>query len=71
MTHDELTGMLRNLPTPSIGGAHPGGVQMLAADRLDLYRDIIRRCEWRLPCSTMREDIVVLQRDIQEAISDA
>ena len=41
---------------------------MLAADRLDLYRDIIRRCEWRLPCSAMRPDIELLKRNIQEAI---
>ena len=45
MTHDELTAMLRNLPAPSIGGAHPGGVQMLAADRLDLYRDLLNRAK--------------------------
>ena len=38
MTHDELTAMLRNLPSPSIGGPHQGGVQMLAANRLDQYR---------------------------------
>jgi len=41
MTHDELTAMLRNLPTPSIGGPHPGGVQMMAADRLDRYQYLL------------------------------
>jgi hypothetical protein len=38
------------------------------ADRLDLYRTLLQRAEWRLPCSVMREDIAVLRRDIQEAI---
>jgi hypothetical protein len=61
MTHDEMTSNLRELGWPPA---------IEVADRLDLYRDIIRRCEWRLPASINREDQefrAALRRDIAEA----
>jgi hypothetical protein len=41
MTHDDLTAMLRNLPTPSVGGVPLGGIHQMAADRLDRYRETL------------------------------
>ena len=61
MTHDEMTAYLRLSKSLS-------GDDTEIADRLDLYRTLLRRCEWRLPCSAMRPDVEVLQRDIQEAL---
>ena len=63
MTHDEMTGRLRERRL----FLAPHEVCEIA-ERLDLYRDLLRRAEWRLPCSAMRPDIEVLQRNIQEAI---
>jgi hypothetical protein len=65
MNHDELTARLRAAQHEMDEG---WPAMILAANRLDRYRDIIRRCEWRLPCSAMRPDVEVLQRDIQEAL---
>jgi hypothetical protein len=64
MTHDEITAALRCDDWGSLGTQDMSEI----ADRLDLYRKLLRRCEWRLPCSAMRPDIEVLQRGIQEAI---
>ena len=66
MTHDDITTRLRDpRPTMSIDAQ---ATMLDAADRLDLYRTLLQRAEWRLPCSAMRPDIEALQRDIQEAI---
>ena len=66
MTREELTTRLREPFTMIRIDAQ--STMFDAADRLDRYRDIIMRCEWRLPCSAMRDDIAVLRRDIQESI---
>jgi hypothetical protein len=65
MNHDELTATLR---APGNYRCSPKALDTEIADRLDLYRTLLRRCEWRLPCSATRPDIEVLQRDIQDAI---
>ena len=65
MTHDELTATLR---APGNYRCSPKALDTEIANRLDLYRDIIRRCERRLPINVVREDRSVLQRDIQEAL---
>jgi hypothetical protein len=61
MTHDELTEILRE---PRCDWREDAEI----ADRLDLYRTLLQRAEWRLPCSALRPDIEVLHRDIQEAL---
>ena len=66
MTHDDITTRLRDpRPTMSIDAQ---ATMLDAADRLDLYRTLLQRAEWWLPCLGMHEDVEVLRRDISEAI---
>ena len=61
MTHDNLTDLLRNEDWPT--GSRRDYLE--AADRLDLYRELLRRCAWSLPAT---ERFRSLHRDIAEAL---
>ena len=63
MTHDDLTAKLRD-PRPLM--AVDAQTMMLdAADRLDRYRDLIKRLSYSLPAT---EVFRYLHRDIREAL---
>jgi len=66
MTHDELIRYLTRTDYPQFSRAHNAEI----ADRLDRYREIISRCERRMPldsCSAP-DDVRELLRDIAEAL---
>ena len=63
MTHDEITARLRD-PRP-VMSIDAQTTMIDAADRIDLYREMLRRCAWSLPAT---ERFRALHRDIAEAL---
>jgi len=66
MTHDEMTELLRGDDSFVLSQEDDAEI----ADRLDRYRDIIRRCERLLPFDSRSapDDVRDLLRDIREAL---